>query len=362
MKGCPLLITLLLTALVSCSGQPPQVDPAQTAAAPALGQVVSEVDSSIWYILQTDDSDYWFGSSQNGLYRYRGARLTHYSTDDGLPSNHIRGIQQDSAGNLFITTLEGISLFDGASFTTLSVVPDGTWQLEAGDLWFSILGEAGGNGVYRYDGARLHHLTFPKHPREDTFRAEFPDAAFSPYEVYSIYRDRDGNLWFGTSNLGVCRFDGRDLSWLYEDQLTNTPEGGSFGIRSIFQDSRGDFWFNNTHYRYRVAPTYTPREGSKLIDYQRKEGMGSLMTEGETNYPYYFSMVEDRNGKLWMATYDRGVLQYDGAALTQYLLTGGQPSLSSFTVYLDKADTLWIGTQHGGVYRFIGGAMTKAAL
>ena len=49
-------------------------------------------------------------------------------------------------------------------------------------------------------------------------------------------------MWFGTSNLGIYRFDGQHVDWMYEDHLTNPPDGGSFGIRSIIEDRNGDFW------------------------------------------------------------------------------------------------------------------------
>jgi ligand-binding sensor domain-containing protein len=53
-------------------------------------------------------------------------------------------------------------------------------------------------------------------------------------------------MWFGTASLGLCRYDGKTLSWHYEEQLQTTPEGGDFGTRAIFEDKDGKFWINNS--------------------------------------------------------------------------------------------------------------------
>ncbi len=44
------------------------------------------------------------------------ATLSHYSTDDGLPSNAVADIRQDSYGYLWIATWNGLARFDGFSF------------------------------------------------------------------------------------------------------------------------------------------------------------------------------------------------------------------------------------------------------
>jgi hypothetical protein len=33
-------------------------------------------------------------------------------------------------------------------------------------------------------------------------RSKFPNAIWSPYDIYTIVKDNDGNLWFGTATAG----------------------------------------------------------------------------------------------------------------------------------------------------------------
>src|SRR4051812_21995510 len=74
----------------------------------AKGELVTELDKAILYIFQAKDNTYWFGSDGQGVYRYNGGTITHFTTKDGLVSGRIRGIQEDKAGNIYFTTYEGI--------------------------------------------------------------------------------------------------------------------------------------------------------------------------------------------------------------------------------------------------------------
>ena len=351
MKAILILIVSVLTLCTSCEGQ--ITSPVQ------LGSTVTELDDSIWYILQDKNKNFWFGSNGHGVYYFDGNTLLNLTSKDGLLSDEIRGIQEDSLGNIFIASLGGINKFDGKELTPLVPIESDEWELDANDLWFSILGKKNENGVYRYDGTTLHHLKFPKHYLEDEFFSNYPNPAFSPYEVYSTYKDRDGHMWFGTANLGVCRYDGKALSWLYEDHLSNTPSGGSFGIRSIFEDKDGLFWFCNTRNSYAISATYTAKDGTNLIDYERKNGMGKLAAETTDDFPYFFSITDDHTGALWMVTYDQGVLKFKENKLTQYPIIENDTIVNLYTIYKDKENNLWLGTHNAGVYKFNGTAFEK---
>ncbi|WP_373844032.1 two-component regulator propeller domain-containing protein, partial [Bacteroides heparinolyticus] len=44
--------------------------------------------------------------------------LTHYSSEDGLSQNTVMGILQDSRGNMWFSTWDGLNRFDGYTFKT----------------------------------------------------------------------------------------------------------------------------------------------------------------------------------------------------------------------------------------------------
>ncbi len=323
-----------------------------------IGIVVSELSKSIWIVFQAANGDYWFGSDTNGAYKYDGKIITNYTTSDGLSSNRIRAIQEDKKGNIYISTLEGIDKFDGQDFTKLvpieSKSSNENWALNPDDLWFSILGKNGDAGPCRYDGTHLYQLTFPKHYLADAYYKQFPNKSWSPYDVYYIYEDRKGTMWFGTSNLGICRYDGKTLSWLYEEELTLTPQGGSFGIRSIIEDSKGKFWICNSHYRYTISPEAHIEDDKTLVAYQREKGIAGLKTDDGSEFIYFMSVVEDHQGDLWMATYNQGVYRYDGKKFTTYSVKAGENNVTLFSIYKDRKGELWLGTHENGLYKFNG--------
>lgn len=353
------------TILTSCSGQNKSVDKTKIPIN-SLGDTVTELSNDIWYVFQATNGDFWFGSDTNGVYQYNGKTTIHFTTKDGLSSNRIRGIQEDNNSNIYFSTFEGICKFDGHTLTPLTPIKSNSasenWKLQPNDLWFSIIGKNGEQGPYRYDGENLYQLEFPKHYLEEDYFRRFPNNAWSPYEIYYIYKDSKGTMWFGTSNFGVCRYDGKSLSWLYEDHLTNAPNGGSFGIRSILEDKNGKYWICNTQYRYDIQPGIEIDNGEILIKYEKEEGITGIKSVDGIDYVYFLSIVEDGNGELWMATYNEGVFRYNGKELTHYKVTDGSKDITVFTIYKDKKGGLWLGTHENGAYKFNGENFEKFTL
>jgi ligand-binding sensor domain-containing protein len=345
MNRTTLLLATLLFTFASCKGQ---------GRLPyTIGEVVSEMDKGIWYVFQDKKDNYWFCSDGQGVYQYDGKTIVHFSTKDGLANDRIRGVQEDNAGNIYINTLGGISKFDGQQFTTLPVVENTEWKSEPGDLWF--ITNQNENGTYRYDGKTLYHLKFPKNKMEDEFYKRLPNVGYNPYQVYTIYKDSKNNTWFGTSTFGIYRFDGKNLSWMYEDHLTHIGSEGSFGIRSIMEDKEGKFWFCNTSYRYNIESN---EKETGLINYSKEKGIKIKSLDG-TDLIYYQSIAKDNNDDLWMLTYGMGVWRYDAKSMKHYAVKDGGKDIKLISIYKDNKGGLWLGTLENGVYKFNGKEFLK---
>ncbi len=356
-------VALMLGSLIilsSCNGQKnSQSLSKNTEKASMLGKVVSELDSVIWSIFQDKNDNFWFGSKENGLFYYNGQQLRHFSKKDGLISNEIRGIQEDSSGNIYIETMNGINQFDGKSFKTLEIKEAASstseWMLNSEDLWFKI--GYTNKGPYRYDGKYLHYLEFPKSPQEDEFFRQNPKASFSPYGLYLIYKDPNGFIWFGTSSVGLCRYNGKSIQWHYEEQLQKTLSGGDFGIRSIFQDKEENFWFNNSRHRYEILTTKSKH--SDTLNYKKKNGIGFINNDKQTEFPYFLSITQDNDGDLWMVTYQNGVWRNTGKKLVHYPVKDGKTDVLLFSIFKDNQGGLWLGTQNAGVFKYNGKSFEK---
>lgn len=358
------LAFIMLSTSIACYGQ--NSAPKNTTSPTALGETVSDLGTSIFVVFQAKNNDYWFGSDGNGVFRYDGKTATHFTAKDGLSTSRIREIQEDKAGRIYFSTQEeGVFQFDGKKFNKLPVVKGSEWKLEPDDLWFK--GETSKNGPYRYDGKTLFSLEFPKHHLADAYFASGPNRSWSPYEVYKIYKDKKGNIWLGTSNFGICRYDGKSLRWMFEQHLTEVVGGGWFGIRSIIEDKDGAMWFCNTKYRYQIAPgdpvEPTAEEKSKnLLRYKREAGIANLKSAEGKDMVYFMSTLEDKKGDMWMATYGEGVYRFDGKGVTHYPVMAGDQLITLFAIYQDNQGDLWLGTHEHGALKFNGKTFEKYRL
>jgi hypothetical protein len=335
-------------------------DPPETGSAPvtggAIGEVVAEIDPGYGAVFQDMDHNYWFSGGNQGVYRFDGkpeGTITRFTMKDGLTSDHVGGIQQhEPTGDIILMTSNGFCRFDGRAFTTLSVADPSKseWKLQPDDLWFPAGQDTG--AVYRYDGKIMHRLTFPKTEAGDAAtlpRDKYPNAKYSPYDVYIIFKDSSGHVWFGTAILGACRYDGTSFAWFAKPghDLAN------FGTRSIIEDKDGRFWFSSTLNRYIIDPGVQAAEaggGTVTVKYRMEPGVG---VEADP-FSIFMSAVKDESGDLWLATLSAGVYRYDGTTMTHYPIEHAGGMIFNISIYRDRQDNIWLCTMKDGIYKFNG--------
>ncbi len=177
----------------------------------SFNAISNSMDKNIRSIFQDKNGNYWIGTNGAGVYRYDTKTLTQFTVKEGLADNQVLNIQEDDLGNIWFGTGKfGISKFDGKKFTihTKKVkITHGAktnWQSTNNDLWFYA-----GGGVFRYSNSSLNYL--PLDPSSSNIKTNAP-FLLSRYGVYSILKDKKGNVWFGTQAEGVCRYDGKKLT------------------------------------------------------------------------------------------------------------------------------------------------------
>lgn len=343
MKLIAFVFFCILTILTSCNGQ--TYNEKINADPLVKGDTVQELGSSIMVVYQDKKNVYWFGSWETGVYSYDGKTLINYTTKHGLPNNRVDEIKGDELGNIYFVSCypqSTIVKFNGQSFTTLTAIQSSEWKLQSDDLWFRNAYQTG--KVYRFDGGIFYELTLPKPPNLS-----------NSFEIYSIYQDQKGNIWFGTNPVGVCRYDGKSFEWITEEDVTEFRNEGANGVRSITEDKNGDFWFN-TENRYSVYDS-TTLKSSKF--YTRHESIGSLDGKNTSGLNEYLSTVKDNNNNLWFVTYRSGVWKYDGMEITQYAIQDNAQDITLFSIYKDNKGDLWLGTHENGAYKFNGQTFEK---
>lgn len=358
------LFVSALAFLTSYNGQTnPSINNSEKRIALTLtGDTVGELSNNIMVIYQDQNNIYWFGSWREGLYKLDGQTIIHYNTKHGLPSDRVEEIKEDKQGNIYFNTSNGILKYNGEHFSLLKETNGdmNDWNLSPNDLWFKNFTDD--QFVFRYDGVTLCKLKLPKTRLGEEWVQKNPTSP-NPYAVYCTYKDRKGNLWFGTAALGAFRYDGSKFDWISENDVNELHYGPSNGVRSIIEDKDGFFWFN-TEFKYEIynknSSTNRVKDSTKF--YNRIKGIGSLDGKKDGDLNEYLSIIKDKNNNLWIAIYLNGVWNIEGEKVKNYPILVDGKKIPVFCLFKDKNDSIWLGTQENGAFKYNGKTFEKFTL
>lgn len=343
MKNTLLLLhTFLLLTVISCSGQQQPEQPAEI----IIGDTVTDIGKNIGAVLHDSRGVYWLASNGEGVFRYDGKTMMRISDKDGLCSNFVTGIKEDRFGVIWFSTRDGVCSFDGKKITNRTAeienAPAGKVRYMKGGLFFGHL-----NGVAFFDGNKFTGFTL--HPinyepeRNSTYR---------PYGIYSWIADKDGNIWFGTQERGVCKYDGMTYTWFAENGLDKAA------VRTMYQDKNGTVWAGNNGaglFRF-DGKTFINMTAEKGLE--NPEFLKSLQSKpGTLARPW--TMNEDSAGNLWIGTIDNGLWKYDGTTLVNYTTENGLPGNSVWTIIKNNKGELLVVTDGEVVSRMEGDKFEK---
>lgn len=201
---------------------------------------------------QRGDVDYWLGTYGEGVLAYRDNGFGSLTEEDGLANNTVMAIEEGNDGTVWFATYGGVSSYKDGNFeniTTQDGLPNnGVLDIledQNGDLWFSTFG-----GIVRYHDGEVEAIT---------------SADGLPDEVcYFIEQDDRGIYWIGT-NKGIVRFD-YDT---YENAGTNPEKISAFKLitqnqgivanemnaGASYKDRDGNLWFGSVGGLTRFIPS-----------------------------------------------------------------------------------------------------------
>ena len=199
------LLPLLILLLAACQGQEPQEndhgviqqqDDQNMIIAPRIDSTLT-FTSRISLIFQDSKRRYWIISHSEGMCRYDGKEFVYFPESKGMPS--VRGIHEAVNGKMWFGIEGGVMIYDGETFQTIWVEPQShlitepleletkDWEKEREYFWFSAFNR---NGVYRFDGQKLVHLTLPvpiDYPDFSGTNGFLTGVGYDSYAVYGLY-------------------------------------------------------------------------------------------------------------------------------------------------------------------------------
>lgn len=287
----------------------------------------------------------WFGSGQNGISIYNVSNGV-FRTYNQLPcsqniekSNIITSICEDNEKNIWLATLtEGICKYSvrKKTFTTL----DNTFKKNSyllkdrkNNIWVGSMGH--GFTVYNQKTRVFEKTPLNLLPIDIT-----------QSKVDNIFEDKQGNIWMGVYLKGLLRLSpGNNLFYHYSSNAytkdETIPEGA---IQPLYCDSKGDIWLGVD-----AKGMYRLNSDKKIIKKYQLNNNQSFFND------IPISIFEDSKQNIWIGTYLGGIIHFDRKRdLFDFtLLPGKAPfGLSASNIkYIieDKDGKLWIATNGGGI-------------
>lgn len=109
-------------------------------------------DGNVWFTAGLDVSNIVRGYGQyGGVYRFDGTKWTLFTTEDGLQSNLIYSILEDSKGTIWVGTSNGVAKYDGVKWSNELSLNDKVLVSDLfidskGSLWYATFRD----GIYKY--------------------------------------------------------------------------------------------------------------------------------------------------------------------------------------------------------------------
>lgn len=209
-------------------------------------------------------------------------------------------------------------------------------------------------------------------PKDDTLTygpqlPEYYNHSISEY-VRRVFTDNKGNLWIGTNNDGIAKYDGKNLSYL-------GSQSGLIGsqVTGIQEDSHGSIWFSTSEgisrYTDEHFTNYTEKEGlpsaatwSIFLDSRGTLWAGTLNGLARFNGTVFESVsipgaakdwvraiTEDHKGNLWFATANHGAFRLNGKQFTRLSEADGLCSNNITCIQEDQQGAIWLGSMDGGL-------------
>jgi ligand-binding sensor domain-containing protein/signal transduction histidine kinase len=303
----------------------------------AVEDLYQSRDGHIWIVA----TPVYTTSLGGGLFEFDGKRFRRYGKAQGLTSDQLRCLAEDSDGNLWLGSLDGAMKIARNGFTTfgesdgLHRGPNAIFENKSGEL--CVITEAG-MVINRFEGGRFIST-----------RLNVPKAVQNSKRWGSLqitFQDRAGEWWVPTSK-GLMRFPGvarveqlaharPKAHYLLEGDLDR------FDIFRLFEDSRGDIWIG-----------LGSGERNLLLKWERATERFHYYTEADGVPPLNppTSFCEDAHGNLWIGFYSGGLLRYREGRFTLFGIENGLPSGFINHLYLDQSGRLWVASSSDGVGR-----------
>ena len=284
-----------------------------------------------------------------------------YSVEQGLGQSQVSAICQDLNDNIWISTLGGISKFDGQSFKSYTET-DGLadnytnciFADSKNNIWTGTH-----NGLSRLNNKGFKTFRFLNGPGDNIIRDVLEDVngniwvltflhLYSIHDdsvikhtivrdnydrIMSMHYDKTGRLWVALRYNGIyCLESGH---WIKKLDLKNAGIEKEYIVQITEGFSDGQLLLLTSNNLYEIADSSV-------------KPLTKLMPLPGNNFIYLF---RDKTGMLWFVT-GSGIFQFTDGKWQIYNASNGLTEIPTLCIFQDREQNLWFGTSGDGVFRF----------
>lgn len=238
------------------------------------------------------------------------AYFVHYGAEDGLPQHTVTDILQDRNGFMWFSTWDGLSKFDGYTFTTYHLPSSNTVESNSSridhlyeDKYNNIWVLSYDNQAYRFDVLTASFLG--TNGMEDYRERSFPASQILPV--------KSGKVWLLSDDEGcISIYDSLMNAKIYHTRKHNLTDNR---VHSIYEDKELNTWILTDRGLTRISP-----DGSASDFYFHPSSESGL----KEAIPFF--TVTEFSSELWFGSSDGVVWKYDQNSGTFDQLTTGMAS------------------------------------
>jgi ligand-binding sensor domain-containing protein/signal transduction histidine kinase/CheY-like chemotaxis protein/AraC-like DNA-binding protein len=303
--------------------------------------------NDIRFVYQDSYGFLWMGSYE-GLIRWDGytfKRYTHEENQNTLSNNIVYCIFEDSKKRLWIGTIDGLNLFNRNTDEFVKCKIDKIRQTNPvnaiaedakGKLW---LGTSSGLCQYNHDTGQAKWF----------IQGNDNNITANKDVIFCLTIDKADNIWLGTFSGGVQKFDQSTESFTsFKNAKGNAQSICSDDIRSILADTENNIWVGSRH----EGITVMSETGTVIHHYKQFPNNKISSTQSTIN-----CIFQDKHERIWIGI-DREPLYYiDKATQKAVRMIENETALSLSkvphsisSIHEDSFNNIWFASTAHGLY------------
>lgn len=315
--------------------------------------------SSVKFIRSLKNHKLFIGTASDGFFVYspEEEQSVHYNTTlyRNLKDNHIREVYIDSHHEVWLRhNITGVTHFNPRTERIDYFILQDKYGKDIvdsrpemyiyedinGSLWL----HPSGGGLAWYDRKNNRIRPF--------YNPALQSGWSSDNKVTGLFTDRQGNLWLCSYGNGLEKVT---FNTSHFHLLAAHPEDSEFpgnNTRAVYQDKSGNIWAGNKDKIIRIYDKNLKYMGNLT-------SQGKISPTGTDELGIAYSFTQDHTGTIWIGTKGNGLIaatpnedsksfrlqQYTAETDNIYSISGD----NIYSLYEDKQHRLWIATFEGGI-------------